>query len=288
MNMAVNVINLSYSYGTRPVLKNLTFSVPKSDFFIIIGPNGSGKTTLMKVISGILKPQKGRLEILNRSISHYNLKALARTIAFVPQMLTVDFPFTVIEMVLMGRSPYLGMLGLEHEKDLEIAKQAIAFTGVEHLTHRKLDQLSGGEQQRVFIARAICQEPDVILLDEPTASLDLAHQVRVMDLMEKLKVEKGVTVVMVSHDVNLAAMYGDQLLLLSNGQIVCQGLPDEVLTFQTLEEAYGCTLLVDESPLGKIPRVTLVPRKFMHVDRQAECLPEQPIFEENKKPNSRS
>ncbi len=288
MNMAVNVINLSYSYGTRPVLNNLTFSVPKGDFFIIIGPNGSGKTTLMKVISGILKPQKGRLEILNRSIGHYNLKALARTIAFVPQMVTVDFPFTVIEMVLMGRSPYLGMLGLEHEKDMEIAKQAIAFTGVEHLTHRKLDQLSGGEQQRVFIARAICQEPDVILLDEPTASLDLAHQVRVMDLMEKLKVEKGVTVVMVSHDVNLAAMYGDQLLLLSNGQIVCQGLPDEVLTFQTLEEAYGCTLLVDESPLGKIPRVTLVPQKFMHVDRQAEYLPEQPVLEKDKKPNSRS
>ena len=288
MNMAVNVINLSYSYGSRPVLKNLTFSVPKSDFFIIIGPNGSGKTTLMKVISGILKPQKGRLEILNRSIGHYNLKALARTIAFVPQMVTVDFPFTVIEMVLMGRSPYLGMLGLEHEKDMEIAKQAIAFTGVEHLTHRKLDQLSGGEQQRVFIARAICQEPDVILLDEPTASLDLAHQVRVMDLMEKLKAEKGVTVVMVSHDVNLAAMYGDQLLLLSNGQIVCQGLPDEVLTFQTLEEAYGCTLLVDESPLGKIPRVTLVPQKFMNVDRQAKGLPEQPVLEKDKKPNSRS
>jgi iron complex transport system ATP-binding protein len=267
MNMAVNVINLSYSYGTRPVLKNLTFSVPKGDFFIIIGPNGSGKTTLMKVVSGILKPQKGRLDILGRSIGHYNIKALARTIAFVPQMVTVDFPFTVIEMVLMGRSPYLGMLGLEHEKDLEIAKQAIAFTGVEHLTHRKLDQLSGGEQQRVFIARAICQEPDVILLDEPTASLDLAHQVRVMDLMEKLKSEKGVTVVMVSHDVNLAAMYGDQLLLLSNGQIVCQGLPDEVLTFQTLEKAYGCTLLVDESPLGKFPRVTLVPKKFMNVER---------------------
>ncbi len=286
--MAVNVINLSYSYGTLPVLKNLTFSVPKGDFFIIIGPNGSGKTTLMKVISGILKPQKGRLEILNRSIGHYNLKALARTIAFVPQMVTVDFPFTVIEMVLMGRSPYLGMLGLEHEKDLEIAKQAIAFTGVEHLTHRKLDQLSGGELQRVFIARAICQEPDVILLDEPTASLDLAHQVRVMDLMEKLKSEKGVTVVMVSHDVNLAAMYGDRLLLLNEGQIVRLGYPAEVLTFQTLEETYGCTLLVDESPLGKFPRVTLVPGKFMHVDRQAECLPEQPVLEENKKPDSRS
>jgi iron complex transport system ATP-binding protein len=200
---------------------------------------------------------------LGQPIDQYTRKALARTIAFVPQTLPVDFPFSVTEVVLMGRSPYLGMLGLEQERDLEIARQAIAFTGVEHLAHRKVDQLSGGEQQRVFIARAICQEPEVILLDEPTASLDLAHQVRLLDLMEKLKREKGVTVVMVSHDVNLAAMYADSLLLLNKGQIVSRGNPDQVLTFQTLEEVYGCTLLIDESPLGKFPRVTPVPGKFM-------------------------
>jgi iron complex transport system ATP-binding protein len=263
MKTAIHVKNLSHSFGENLVLKNIFFQVPKEDFFIIIGPNGSGKTTLMKVISGILKPQNGRLEILNRSIDRYHRKVLARTIAFVPQMLSVDFPFTVTEMVLMGRSPYLGILGLEGEKDMEIARQAIAFTGMENLAHRKLDQLSGGEQQRVFIARAICQEPDIILLDEPTASLDLAYQVRIMDLMEQLKKEKGITVVMVSHDVNLAAMYADHLLLLRNGQVVCQGLPDEVLTYKTLEEAYGCTLLVDESPIGKFPRVTLVPRKYV-------------------------
>ena len=264
MNTAISIKNLSYSFGGNLVLKNISFQIPAKDFFIVIGPNGSGKTTLMKVISGILKPQKGRLEILNRAMDQYQRKALARTIAFVPQMLFADFPFTVFEMVLMGRSPYLGILGLEEEKDMEIARQAIAFTGMENLAHRKLDQLSGGEQQRVFIARAICQEPDIILLDEPTASLDLAYQVRIMDLMERLKNEKGITVVMVSHDVNLAAMYADHLLLLHNGQILCQGLPDEVLTYKTLEEAYGCTLLVDESPLGKFPRVTLVPRKYMN------------------------
>ena len=264
MNTAVNVKNLSHSFGENRVLDNISFQVPTKDFFIVIGPNGSGKTTLMKVMSGILKLQKGRLEILNHAINQYQRKVLARTIAFVPQMLSADFPFTVFEMVLMGRSPYLGILGLEEEKDMEIARQAIAFTGMENLAHRKLDQLSGGEQQRVFIARAICQEPDVILLDEPTASLDLAYQVRIMDLMERLKNEKGITVVMVSHDVNLAAMYADHLLLLHEGQVLCQGRPDEVLTYKTLEEAYGCTLLVDESPLGKFPRVTLVPRKYMN------------------------
>ncbi|MBU1161753.1 MAG: ABC transporter ATP-binding protein [Proteobacteria bacterium] len=263
MNMAIDVQNLSHAYGNLPVLKNLTFLVRTGDFFIIIGPNGSGKTTLLKVISGILKPQNGQLKILERSIESYTRKTLARTVAFVPQTIPVDFPFTVKEVVLMGRSPYLGMLGLEQQRDLEIAQQAITFTEIEHLVHRKLDQLSGGEQQRVFIARAICQQPQIILLDEPTASLDLSHQVRLMDLMEKLKQEQRVTVVMVSHDLNLAAMYGDRLLLIKDGGIVHIGTPDEVLTFQTLEEVYGCTLLVDDSPLGKIPRVTLVPRKFM-------------------------
>jgi iron complex transport system ATP-binding protein len=262
MKPSINVKNLSHSFGEALVLKNISFQVPQRDFFIIIGPNGSGKTTLMKVISGILKPQNGELKILNRPIDQYHRKALAKTIAFVPQMTFADFPFTVTEIVLMGRSPYLGILGLEQENDLEVANQAIAFTGLENLAHRKLDQLSGGEQQRVFIARAICQEPDIILLDEPTASLDLAYQVRIMDLMEKLKTEKGIAVVMVSHDVNLAAMYADHLMLLHKGQVVCQGLPDEVLTYKTLEETYGCTLLVDESPLGNFPRVTLVPRKY--------------------------
>lgn len=260
--MAIAANNLSHSFGEDLILRNVSFQVPKRDFFIIIGPNGSGKTTLMKIIAGILTSQNSELKILNRSINQYHRKALARTIAFVPQMLFVDFPFTVTEIVLMGRSPYLGILGLEEKEDMKIARKAIAFTGLENLAHRKLDQLSGGEQQRVFIAKAICQEPDIILLDEPTASLDLAYQVRIMDLMEQLKTEKGITVVMVSHDVNLAAMYADHLLLLHKGQVLCQGLPDEVITYQTLEAAYGCTLLVDESPLGKSPRVTLVPGKY--------------------------
>jgi len=266
MTSAIDATRISYSYGNFPILENLSFSVPKGDFFIIIGPNGSGKTTLMKVISGLLKHQKGNLEILDRPIQKYTRKALARTIALVPQTVSVDFPFTVMEVVLMGRSPHLGMLGLEKKKDLEAAKQALAFTGVSHLAHRKMDQLSGGEQQRTFIARAICQDPQIMLLDEPTASLDLAHQSRVMDLMEKLKKEKGITIVMVSHDVNLAAMYGDRLVLLKEGQIINAGRPEEVLTYQTLEQAYECKLLVDESPVGNFPRITLVPEKFIITD----------------------
>ena len=270
MNTAIDIQNISHDYGGDGfVLKNLSLCIQRGDFFIIIGPNGSGKTTLMKAIAGLLKPKQGNLKILGLPIESYSRKILAKTVAFVPQMTTLDFPFTVTEVVLMGRSPHLGILGLEHEKDLEIAHQAISFTGVEHLADRKIDQLSGGEKQRVFIARAICQEPQIILLDEPTASLDLAHQIRTMDLMEQLKKEKKITVVMVSHDVNLAAMYSEKLLLLKDGEIASLGFPKEVLTYQKLEEVYGCKLLVDKSDIGNFPRITLIPRKFINSDKKS-------------------
>ena len=160
------------------------------------------------------------------------------------------------------------ILGLEDQNDLKIADEAMKFVGVKHLAERRLDQLSGGERQRIYIAKALCQEPQIILLDEPTASLDLAHQIHIMDLMERLKAEKGVTVVMVSHDVNLAAMYAECLLLLKDGKIVKMGSPNDVLNNHTLEKTYDCTLFIDKNPLGDFPRVALVPNKFK--DKQAE------------------
>lgn len=177
----------------------------------------------------------------------------------------------------MGRSPYKGLLGFDDRTDLRIAQQAMAFTEVEHLSARKMGQLSGGEQQRVLIARAICQEPEIILLDEPTASLDLAHQVRVMDLMEQLQKEKGVTVIMVSHDINLACMYAQSLLLIKEGRIVSIGSPDQVLNYETLEKAYGCPLLVDQSPLGNFPRITLVPKRFINSSLVDSYLKNRPV-----------
>jgi iron complex transport system ATP-binding protein len=265
MKSAVNANQLNFTYEAQPVLRDVSFAVPMGNFFIIIGPNGSGKTTLIKAIAGTLKAQSGQIHILGKPIQNFNNRTLAKHIALVPQMIPLDFPFRVLEFVLMGRAPHLGILGLEQSGDIEIARQALVFTGVEHLANRQMYRLSGGERQCVLIARAICQEPQIILLDEPTASLDLAHQVRVMDLMEKFKEEKGVTIIMVSHDINLAALYGDRLLLLKEGQIVKLGRPGEVLTFQNLEQAYGCKLLVDKSPLDESPRVTLVPRKFLKV-----------------------
>lgn len=262
MTHAITIDRLSCGYDDRPVLRDLSFSIDQKSFFVIIGPNGSGKTTLLKALARIIRSDAHRFDILDTPARSYTFRSLARTMAFVPQETRIDFPLTVEEFVLAGRSPYQGILGIPDAADMEIAGQAMAFTGIDTLCRRKLDQLSGGERQRAFIAKAVCQQPRVILLDEPTASLDLAHQTRIMDLMERLKNEKGVTVVMVSHDINLAAMYGDTLLLLKEGRIVGKGAPNEILTYQILEEAYGCMLLVDKNPLGNFPRVTPVPERL--------------------------
>jgi iron complex transport system ATP-binding protein len=263
MNAALTAHSLRHDYGAGNVLEDVSFSVAAGSFFIIIGPNGSGKTTLMKVLDDIEHPKSGVVEVFGRPLHSFAKKELAREIAFVPQRMPVDFPFTVTEVVLMGRAPHLGLLGIEGREDIETARKAMIFTGVENLANRRINQLSSGEQQRVFIARAICQGPKIILLDEPTASLDPAHQVRVMDIMEELRRKHGVTIVMVSHDLNLAALYADRLLLLKEGHIVAQGPPSDVLTFEILEKTYGCILLVDKSPLGDVPRVSVVPGRFL-------------------------
>jgi iron complex transport system ATP-binding protein len=266
MDQSIKLKNLSHAYDGITVLDNLSFSVHEGEFFIVIGPNGSGKTTLMKIIAGLIKIQKGGLEIKGQPVHAYKRKILARKIAFVPQQLPTDFPFVVEDVVLFGRSPHQGTFGLVSSEDLLHAEKAMEFTEVSHLAGRRLNQLSGGECQRVFIARAICQDPDIIVLDEPTASLDIAHQLRIMDMMEKMKQEKGVTILMVSHDVNLAAMYADTLMLINQGKQVRLGTPEAVLTYKILEAVYGCHLLVDENPLGRLPRVTPVPGRFIKDD----------------------
>ncbi|HDR16841.1 MAG TPA: ABC transporter ATP-binding protein [Desulfobacteraceae bacterium] len=263
MKSALTACSICHDYGAENVLEDVSFSIEAGSFFIIIGPNGSGKTTLMKMLDDIEHPKSGVVKVFGRPAGSFKRTELARQIAFVPQKMPVDFPFTVMQVVLMGRAPHLGLLGIEGQKDIEAAHSAMAFTGVENLADRRINQLSSGEQQRVFIARAVCQNPKIILLDEPTASLDPAHQVKVMDIMEEFKQRHGVTVVMVSHDLNLAALYGDRLLLLKDGRIAAEGPPAAVLTFETLEKTYGCILLVDESPLGEVPRVSVVPGRFL-------------------------
>ena len=261
MTRALELRDIRVAYEAAVVLDGVEVGVEPGEFLVIIGPNGAGKTTLLKVMAGLLRPATGRIEVLGLPLGNYAGTELARKVAVVSQQTRFDFPFTVAETVLMGRSPYLGLLGLEGPEDHAIARQAMTFTSVSHLAGRRLDRLSGGELQRTFIARALCQQPDILLLDEPTASLDPAHQLRVMDLLERLRQEHGTTVIMVSHDLNLAAMYGDRVLLMKGGRVLAAGRPDEVLTETRLQECYGCTLQVDAG-LGGAPRISLVPEKF--------------------------
>ena len=260
--IALDLQNNSLSYNGNKVVDAVSFSAKAGEFFMILGPNGAGKSSLLKLIAGIEEPQSGQITILGKPKAKYSARDLAKVVALVAQQAPIDFPFSVAETVLMGRSPHLGLLGIEGERDYDLASEAMHFTGVNQFADRRLDQLSGGERQRVMIARAICQEPQIILLDEPTTALDPAHQLKIMDLMERFRKEKKTTVIMVSHDLNLAALYSDRLLLMKNGRVVVIGTPAEVFIPEFIEKSYECDLLIDENPVGKVPRVMPIPEKF--------------------------
>ncbi len=261
MAPAVELTHLSYAYGPATVISDVSIDIPRGRFTIVIGPNGSGKTTLLKLIAGLEPAARGAIAIMGRDLTAYPRRELARILAIVPQLVAEDFPFSVEDVVLMGRAPHTGILGIEGRADIGTAREAMAVTGVVRLADRRIGELSGGERQRVFIARALCQQPRILLLDEPTAALDLAHQVRIMDIMADLVEAIGLTVIMVSHDINLAAMYADEMLLLSGGKVVAAGDPEAVLKKDILEETYSCRIHIDRHPLTATPRISPVPGK---------------------------
>jgi len=256
---AIRIKGLTVRAGRKTILDDLGFEVRQNDFLVIIGPNGAGKTTLLRTICGLSEKVFGEVMVLGKPLEGYSRRKLAATVALVAQQVNLDFAFTVEETVLMGRSPHLALLEQETKHDYEIAGQAMTFTQVDHLADRRLSQLSGGERQRVMIARAICQQPRIMLLDEPTAALDPAHQLHIMQLMQRLQEEEGVTVLMVSHDLNLAAMFGSRILLIKDGRGILSGTPEEIITPDNLRQAYGCAMHVDTHPLAGTPRVSLVP-----------------------------
>ncbi len=254
----IRIDHLTCGYGSKIVLDNINLEIEKGEFVGIIGPNGSGKTTIMRAITRLIKPVAGTIYLEGKNIGSFSHKGLAQKIAVVSQSLPV-MAMSVREFVLLGRIPYYKELQfLESEKDLAIAESAMVMTDMIKLEDSYMSEMSGGEVQLAFIARAIAQEPSLLLLDEPTAHLDITHQVGVLDLIKRLNRQQGLTVIIVLHDLNLASEYCDRLVLMNQGQVQKTGRPEEVLTYSNIEKVYNTIVVVEKNPISGKPFVLVV------------------------------
>ncbi len=254
----VKTERVGFGYDGEPVLRDVSFETREGEFLGIIGPNGAGKTTLLKIIDGILTAKQGSVLIDGTDITKIKRNDVAKIMAVVPQDSPATFPFTVREIVLMGRTPHLGRLRFEEQSDFETARKAMIMTDTLSFAARSINELSGGERQRVLIARALCQQPQVILLDESTAFLDFKHQTAFFNLMKYLNKMEKLTVIAVTHDINLASFFCDRVMLLNNGSVHSIGTPEEVITAFNIKEVYETDVLVDRNPQNGLPRVTIM------------------------------
>ncbi len=256
----LTVRDIVSGYGEKIIINGISFSVRSGEFLGIIGPNGAGKSTLLRTMSRVIRPKRGHILLEGHDIFKMSLKEFAKSVAFVAQDTTVTFPFIALEIVLMGRYPYSRAFQSESKEDLEVVHQALTTTDCESFASRPIDQLSAGERQRVFIAKALAQNPKLILLDEPTSHLDISHQVQILDILRDLSEADGISVIAVFHDLNLASEYCDRLLLIDEGRICAQGSPEEVLKYEILEGIYKTVVIVKENPYSKRPHILLAPR----------------------------
>jgi iron complex transport system ATP-binding protein len=250
--------NIGYRYDKTWVLKGIDLDLKEGEIVGILGPNGSGKSTLLKIMDGVLKPQEGEIYVRNKPFHGYKRSAFAKEVAMVSQENTFRFSFTSLEVVLMGRFPHLKRMQFEGPGDMAIACNSLRATEALEFAGRSIHDLSEGEKQRVFIARALAQEPKVILLDEPTSFLDLKFKRDIFMLISSLCSEKGLSVALVSHDIDLVAQYCHRLIMLKHGSIYAAGEPGKVITASNIEDVYECPVLVDSHPLSGRPRVNLV------------------------------
>jgi iron complex transport system ATP-binding protein len=239
----LQVRGVTFGYGPQPLLYHVLLRVWAGEMLGLLGPNGSGKTTLLRLLSGVLRPQKGQVLLQGRNLQTWGRRGVARRIAVVPQELHMPFAFTVENMVGLGRTPFVNLLGTQNQADRDIVADAMQATRVDELAQRVFNQLSGGERQRVMLAMALAQQPELLLLDEPTAHLDIKYQIETLELVQRLNRERTVTVIAAMHDLNLAARYFPRLLLFQRG-IVADGGPAEVLEPGLLSRVYGVSIQV--------------------------------------------
>lgn len=258
----IKINNLSCTLGSEKILHSINLNIEKNKFYSIIGPNGSGKTTLLKNITKAVEPLKNTIFINELEIQKLKNKEFAKKIAYVPQSTQINFDFSVMDIVLMGRTPYLKRFQSEGANDIQIAKNVMKLTDTWNLKDKNINDLSGGERQRVIIARAIVQETGILLLDEPISNLDIHHQIKVLDTIKTLNKEQELTVVIVLHDLNLAAQYSDYLILINEGKIQSQGIPENVLTPENIKEVYNMEICILKNPITHKPHIIPIGKKF--------------------------
>ncbi len=263
MGINIDVHGLKLSYDAQPVLEDTSFTVERGDLVALLGANGAGKSTLLRCISRILKPTAGSILLDGEELDKFDSKEAARKMAVVPQETAADFDFTVEDIVMMGRFPYLSRFQKEDHQDYEIVRRAMEMTGVSHLAGRSIASLSGGEKQRVVIARAVCQQPEVMLLDEPTANLDIGYQSMLLELAARLNREQKVTVIAAIHDINLAVHHFNRFILLAGGRVMAAGRAEEVITPENIKKSYGVPASTYRHPLHGVLQISVTRGKSL-------------------------
>jgi iron complex transport system ATP-binding protein len=257
----IRLEQVSLGYGSRIILENASLEALPGVILGIIGPNGSGKSTLIRGMTRLLNPISGQIFIDGYTINNVKHSELAKLIAVVPQNAVLPELFTAVEVVLMGRTPHLGLFRYESNNDFTIVHKAMEATNTAHLAERRIGELSGGEKQRLIIARALAQEPKIVLLDEPTAHLDINYQIETMELIRHLCRKQNLVVVIALHDLNLAVQYCDRLLILNRGKVYSQGIPEDVVTAPIIKEVYGADVYVYPHPVNNLPATLIVREK---------------------------
>ena len=235
--MQIRIDNVEFSYTSAPVLNDISLDIDGPAFVSILGPNGVGKSTLIHCINKILQPTSGSVFIDGKNVRETSIKELAKQIGYVPYSANDTFPLTVVDTVMMGRHPHSKWKSLDN--DLDVVYDTLKMLGISHLAMRQFNELSAGQHQKVMLARGLVQEPKILLLDEPTSNLDIRHQLDVTKMLKRLSVEKGILIIMISHDINIAAKYADSVILMFQGKIFDVGTPREVITEDNLRTVYG-------------------------------------------------
>ena len=258
---SLQVKQVYFSYLDGLVLHNINLSIKTGEMVGLLGPNGSGKTTLIKLASGVLRPRQGEIRLNESSLSQLSRKSVARNVAVMPQQFNIPFAFTATEVAMLGRTPFLRAFAEESEGDRQFVANALELVGINELKERRFDELSGGERQKVILAMVLAQQPKLLFLDEPTVHLDITHQVEILELVRRLNVERGLTVIAAMHDLNLASLYFDRLVLLKEGRISADGTPAQVLTEDRIREVFAASVKVEPHPVIGVPHIVVMPEE---------------------------